>query len=180
MELVVTTPIITYARSKSGSVKLIYPNSSSNIPTDQKNKITDLKEAPNPNLKEKSHSNEIDGPTKLELKKKFKQKNKIIYNRTSHISKLKHKINNFKIHNKIQKLLHAYEFPSINSKSMVMMQLKNKCCSWTRNEKNLALDLFQKSPSAYKFLLLQKVNLPKLSTIHQWNDQSELLSVKNK
>jgi hypothetical protein len=179
MELVVTTPIITYGRSKSGSVELIFPSPFSNIPTNQKTEMSDLIVSPTPNLKEKSQSIEIDGPNKLKLKKKIKQENKIINNKTTHISKLKHKINNFKIHNKIKKLLNAYEFSSINSKSMAMMQLKTKCRTWTRNEKNLALGLFHKSPSAYKFLLLKKVNLPKLFTIRQWIDQSKLLSVKN-
>lgn len=168
-----TTPIITYACSKSGSVELIFPSPSSNCPTDQKNKITDVKEIPNLNLKENSHPIEINCKKKLKLKKKLKQKSKIVDNKISHISKLKNKICNFKMHDKLKKLFHVYEFPSINSKSIVSMQLKNKCSSWTRNEKNLALGLFHKSPSAYKFLLLQKINLPSLSTIRQWINQSE-------
>lgn len=169
MELVVTTPIITYSCSKSGGVKLIFPSPSTN---DQQNK-TDIKKLPSLNSKETSHSIETDSPKNVELKKKLIRKNKIIYNKTSHITKLKNRVWHFKMHNRLKKLLHAYEFPSINSKSMVTMQLKNGCQSWTKNEKNLALGLFNKSPSAYKFLRLQKINLPGLSTIRQWINETE-------
>lgn len=53
----------------------------------------------------------------------------------------------------------------MNSKALVIIQLKNKKRLWIEDEKNLALPLFYKSPVVYKFLRLQKVNLPAPSTI---------------
>jgi len=47
------------------------------------------------------------------------------------------------------------------------MQLKDRCRPWTLNEKNLALNLYYKSPTAYTFLRTQKVNLPGPSTIRR-------------
>lgn len=55
------------------------------------------------------------------------------------------------------------------------MQLKSKTRSWTAKEKNLALSLYYKSPSAYKFLRLQKVNLSVPSTIRHWIGESKFL-----
>jgi hypothetical protein len=54
------------------------------------------------------------------------------------------------------------------------MQLKDRQRPWTLNEKNLALNLYYKSPSAYTFLRSKKVNLPGLSTIRHWIGQSKL------
>ncbi|KAF0705671.1 THAP domain-containing protein 9, partial [Aphis craccivora] len=50
-----------------------------------------------------------------------------------------------------------------------------ECRPWTLNEKNLALNLYYKSPTAYKFLRTQKVNLPGPSTIRRWISQSKFL-----
>lgn len=45
------------------------------------------------------------------------------------------------------------------------MQLKQNRRQWSIEEKKLALTLFYKSPAAYNFLRLQKVNLPSPSTV---------------
>jgi hypothetical protein len=55
------------------------------------------------------------------------------------------------------------------------MQLKDRQYPWTLNENNLASNLYYKSPSAYKFLRSQKVNLPGLPTIRHWIGQSKFL-----
>lgn len=55
------------------------------------------------------------------------------------------------------------------------MQLKTKRRIWTITERNLALALFYKSPTAYSFLRLQKINLPAPSTIRRWIGQSQFL-----
>lgn len=53
-----------------------------------------------------------------------------------------------------------HNFSSINSKAVVTIQLKDNRRPWTSNEKNLVLNLYYKSPTSYKFLRSQKVNLP--------------------
>jgi hypothetical protein len=55
------------------------------------------------------------------------------------------------------------------------MQLKYRRRPWILNEKNLALNLYYKSPTAYKFVRTQKVNLPGPSTIRRWIGQSKFL-----
>lgn len=130
---------------------------------------------PSPNLKRKSDIIEIDTPRKLELKRKLKQKNKTVHNKINHISRLKKRISNFSVKNNLNNLLNIHDFLSVNSKSMVTMQLKNRRRPWTINEKKLALGLFYKSPTAYKFLRLQKVNLPGPSTIRRWIGESKFL-----
>ncbi|XP_022166524.1 uncharacterized protein LOC111031047 [Myzus persicae] len=55
------------------------------------------------------------------------------------------------------------------------MQLRNKQIPWTLEEKNLALTLFYKSPTAYNFLRLQNINLPAPSTIRRRIEQSTFL-----
>lgn len=69
----------------------------------------------------------------------------------------------------------AFKFPSSNSRAIVTMQLKKKRHTWSNIEKNLSLNLFYKSPTAYNFLRLQKVNLPAPSTIRHWIGQSKFL-----
>lgn len=154
--LKVSTPIKTYTRTRSDIVELIFPSPSSNISSPLKTKITDIIQMPSPNLKRKSKSIEEDTPKKLKLK----EKNKTIHNKITHISKLKKKVSRFNMSRNLNSLLCSHQFPSNNSKAMVTMQLKNKRRPWSIIEKNLALGLFYKSPTAYKFLRLQKVNLP--------------------
>lgn len=80
----------------------------------------------------------------------------------------------------MQHLVHSHKFPSNNSRALVTMQLKSKTRPWTTEEKNLALSLYYKSPSAYNFLRLQKVNLPAPSTIRRWIGESKFLPGINK
>lgn len=169
------TPVKTYTRSKSDIVELVFPSPSSSISTLQKTQITNIIEMPSPNLKRKLNFIEEHTPRKLKLKQKLKEKNKTIHNKITHISKLKKKICGFKIRNNLNNLLYSHHFKSNNSKAIVTMQLKNKQRPWSKNEKNLALGLFYKSPSAYNFLRLQKVNLPGPSTIRRWIGQSKFL-----
>jgi len=57
----------------------------------------------------------------------------------------------------------------------INLMLKNKRRIWTNYEKKLSLNLFYKSPTAYKFLRLQKVNLLAPSTIRRCIGQSKFL-----
>jgi len=162
-----STPTKTYIRSKSDMVELVFPSPPSMFSTPQKIKITNIIDMPSPNLKRKSDLIEIDTPRKINLKQKLKLKNKLIHNKISHISKLKKRVNTFNTHNNVKNSINMHNFPSINSKAIVTMQLKDRRRPWTLNEKNLALNLYYKSPTAYKFLRTQKVNLPGPSTIRR-------------
>jgi hypothetical protein len=108
-----------------------------------------------------------DSPRKIKLKQSIKQKSKIIRNKNSHISKLKMSVSKIKTHNNINNVIQTYRFPSCNSRALVTMQLKNKLQPWSKEEKNLFLNLFYKLPTTYKFLRLQKINLLAPSTIRR-------------
>lgn len=125
---------------------------------------------PSPSLKRKYDLIEIDTPRKFNLKQKIKQKNKI-----THISKLKNRVSSLITRNNFKNSVNMHNFSSKNSKAIVTMQLKDRRRPWTLNEKKLALNLYYKSPTAYKFLRSQKVNLPGPSTIRRWIGQSKFL-----
>ena len=173
--ILMSAPTKTYTRSKSDMVELVFPSSPSMFSTPQKIKITNIIDMPSPNLKRKSDLIEIDTPRKINLKQKLKQKNKSIHSKISHISKLKKRVNTFNTHNNVKNSINMHNFPSINSKAIVTMQLKDRRRPWTLNEKNLALNLYYKSPTAYKFLRSQNVILPGPSTIRRWIGQSKFL-----
>lgn len=163
----------TYTHSNPEIVELV-------LPTPIKTKVTDEIQMPNINLKRKypwkydsfvTENCYTDTPRKLKLK----QKRKGIHNKITLASKLKQINGSFNMRNNLKKLVNSFNFCSISSKALVTMQLKDRCRPWTLNEKNLALNLFYKSPIAYKFLLSQKVNLPGPSTIRRWIAQSKLL-----
>lgn len=98
-----------------------------------------------------------------------------LHSKNAIISKIKKKNILFKAHSTLNNLVYSHKFPSNNSRALVTMQLKSKTRSWTAEEKNLALSLYYKSPSAYKFLRLHKVNLPAPSTIRHWIEESKFL-----
>ncbi|KAF0682509.1 THAP domain-containing protein 9, partial [Aphis craccivora] len=79
------------------------------------------------------------------------------------------------LQNNLKNLVNAYKFPSCNSRALVTMQLKTKRRTWATEERNLAFTLFYKSPTAYNFLRLQKINLPAPSTIRRWIGESKFL-----
>lgn len=175
-KLTLLTPTKTYVKSRSDVVELVFPSGSSITSTPQKNKISKLIDIPSPSLKRKiNYEIDNDSPRKIKLKQSIKQKSKIIRNKNSHISKLKMSVSKIKTHNNIKNVLHTHRFPSCNSRALVTMQFKNKRQPWTKEEKNLSLNLFYKSPTAYKFLRLQKINLPAPSTIRRWIGQSKYL-----
>jgi hypothetical protein len=170
--LTISTPVNTYTHTKSDMVELVFSSPSSSLSTPRSNKslsnktkITDIIQMADSNLKRKCDLLEKDTHRKLILKQILKQKNKIIHNKITHISKLKKRGRCFNRYNNLKNSINSHQFSSINSKAIVTMQLKDRQRPWTLNEKNLALNLYYKSPSAYKFLRSQKVNLPGLSTI---------------
>ncbi|KAK9675009.1 Transposase protein [Popillia japonica] len=68
------------------------------------------------------------------------------------------------------------KFISPQSKALAEMQFLTKPKkAWTKTQKQFALALYYKSPSAYKFLRKQKIILPSVSTIRRWIGESDLL-----
>jgi len=52
---------------------------------------------------------------------------------------------------------------------MQIARKKSSTKSWSQKEKQLALSIFYKSPSAYKYLYFSKqINLPGLTSIKRW------------
>ncbi|KAL4126306.1 hypothetical protein QTP88_010528 [Uroleucon formosanum] len=176
-DLILLTPTKTYNKYKtSNEVELIFACPNSIISTPQKEKISDLIDMPSPSFKKKlSHNKDPDTPRKIKLKQQIEKKSKKIKNKNSQICKLKNYASKFKIRNNLNNLINAHQFPSCNSRALVTMQLKNKRRTWTTEERNLAFTFFYKSPTAYNFLRLQKINLPAPSTIRRWIGESKFL-----
>ncbi|KAL4148879.1 hypothetical protein QTP88_003024 [Uroleucon formosanum] len=176
-DLILLTPTKTYNKYKtSNEVELIFACPNSIISTPQKEKISDLIDMPSPSFKKKhSHNKDPDTPRKIKLKQQIEKKSKKIKNKNSQICKLKNYASKFKIRNNLNNLINAHQFPSCNSRALVTMQLKNKRRTWTTAERNLAFTFFYKSPTAYNFLRLQKINLPAPSTIRRWIGESKFL-----
>ena len=123
-KLILLTPTKTYIKTKSDVVDVVLPSPSSITSTPQKKKISRLIEMPSPNLKRKILDNFDDSPRKIKLKQNIKQKSKIIHDKNSHISKLKMSNSKFKIRNNLNNLIYTHKFSSVNSKTLVIMQLK--------------------------------------------------------
>lgn len=89
-------------------------------------------------------------------------------NKTALISRLNKKV----FHMKLPTLENQIEETHISdaAKTLVKMQLLHKPKTpWTTDQKKLALDLWYRSPSAYKFLKEEKhIVLPSESSIRQW------------
>jgi len=65
--------------------------------------------------------------------------------------------------------LNTASFCSINSKALVSMQRKhNKKSRWSQREKNIAVSIYYKSLTTYKYLRKNNVVLPGVSTIQGW------------
>jgi hypothetical protein len=90
---------------------------------------------------------------KLAIINTLKQSNKKIKNKSISVSQFFEKAN----------------FPSRNSKALVSMQLLHKKRkSWSVSEKNIALSLYYKSPSAYMYMRKNGIILPGGSTVRRW------------
>jgi len=168
-------PIKTYERSRSEMTELIFSSPSSIIDTPKRKKINDLIDMPTPNSKRLIYADEDDTPRKKKLKLKIDQQKIKLRNKNIQVSKLKQRVVRFKTRNTLRSLLYSYRFKSNNARAIVTMQLRNKRIPWTLEEKNLALTLFYKSPTAYNFLRQQNINLPAPSTIRRWIGQSKFL-----
>lgn len=86
-------------------------------------------------------------------------------------------INCFKKNNKtnmtkktnINQFFQKTKFPSLNSKALISMQLiHRKQKPLSINEKKVALSLYYKSPSTYKYMRKNGIVLPGESTVRRW------------
>lgn len=171
IEIKVTTPTKTYKRSRSDITELVFTSPSSTFNTPQRKKVQDIINMPSPT----SIVDENDTPKKKKLKTKIDQQRIKLRNKSTQICKLKRSVSRFGTRNTLRNLMLLYEFPSKNSGVIVTMQLRNKKIPWTLEEKYLALTLYYKSLSAYKYLRLQNIKLPGPSTIRKWISQSKFL-----
>jgi len=114
----------------------------------------------------------------LKLKQTVARQKKTIALKRVTISKLKKNLIMSRVQNRQNKSVHFMNlltFPSENSKTLVNMQVSHrKFKPWSQKEKQFALSLFYKSPSAYKFLFYSKqISLPGLSSIRRWVGSSK-------
>jgi len=111
------------------------------------------------------------------LENTIKNQRKNLKNKRSSISKLRNSLSTYKSKYKNYDILNTFNFPSNESKTLVKMQVSRKkktTTQWANDEKNLALSIFYKSPSTYKFLRNSKnINLPAESTIRRWIGNSK-------
>lgn len=81
----------------------------------------------------------------------------------------------------IQQFLNQSQFSSINSKALITMQMLHKNRKhWSNAEKKIALSLFYKSPSTYKYMRKSGIVLPGESTVRRWLKSIHFLPGFNK
>lgn len=107
------------------------------------------------------------------MKTQIESQKKTIKTKISNISKLKTKLQHYRKHSCTESILNATKFPSKHSKALVRTQLKTKMRKWFRDERNLALILYYKSPATYRFLRAQNIVLPSPSTVRKWMGASK-------
>jgi len=118
----------------------------------------------------------IKSPTKLTLKnnilqEKLNRLRRLLKQKRTIIKSLKTKINNNtkKDINIVTKFFNQAQFPSINSKALINMQIMHKKRKpWSKAEKKLALAIYYKSPSTYKYMKKNGIILPGESTVRHW------------
>lgn len=117
-----------------------------------KSYVSQLVQLPSPNNKStiEYKANQYD-----KLIEKYKKQKKILSRKRAKICFLKKRLNIKQNQEKVDPVsfIEKTNFVSKNSKSLVTTQLLHKKRKpWLQNEKNLAISLFYKSPSAYKFM----------------------------
>lgn len=174
--LKVTTPKRKYGDSqiRSPIKKQLIFNSDITVPTTPTMKawVSELTNLPSPKKKSNPkicNVKKIIMENKL-LQQKLQKNKKILKEKQNIINSLKqkkklNKTNNFKLNQFFQNT----KFPSLNSKALITMQLLHKKRKpWSINEKKVALSLYYKSPSTYKFMRKNGIVLPGESTVGRW------------
>lgn len=141
--------------------------------------LEDVAELPTPVVMRKRKLFEIDEhdtPIKRKLKGIVKKQRVQLTAKRTGISRLRRKLNITIASSSLQNVLASATYSSLYSKAIVNMQLLHKRRSkWLKTEKELALGLYYKSPSAYRYLLNLNIVLPALSTIRGWISCSKFL-----
>lgn len=141
-----------------------------------KNWVSQLIDLPSPQkVLPRSNNEMINSPSKIaaknnilhskiqNMKRLLKQKRAII----TLLKKTNEKNKNKKIN--VHRFFEEAKFPSINSKALMSMQLLHKNRkSWSASEKKIALSLYYKSPSTYKYMRSNGIILPAESTVRRW------------
>lgn len=97
---------------------------------------------------------EHDAPVKRTLKGIVKKQRMELRAKPTGISRLEKKLHLTLATSTLQNVLVSATYSSVSSKAIVNMQLMHKRRSkWLKAEKELALGLYYKSPSAYRYLL---------------------------
>lgn len=76
----------------------------------------------------------------------------------------------------IKEFFNQSKFPSINSKALLTMQMLHKNRRpWSKAEKKIALSIYYKSPSTYKYMRRHGIVLPGESTVRKWLQSIEYI-----
>lgn len=144
------------------------------ITPNTKSYVSELTQLPSP-IKKPKIINSLTSPTKiikrnLILQEKLNNLRRQLKRKRSIIQYLKKQNNkNISKNIDIQKFFNQSQFPSINSRALMTMQMLHKNRKpWTKTEKKLALSIYYKSPSTYKYMRKQGVVLPGESTVRRW------------
>ncbi|CAI6354617.1 unnamed protein product [Macrosiphum euphorbiae] len=141
------------------------PSSSSIATPTTKSWVSALIDFPSPMPKMRR----IKSPKKSALQQELIGIRKLLKRKRSIISALKQKKTNKKQKSNVNDLFKTFNFPSKNSRSLVSMQLLHKNRKpWSANEKKVALSLYYKSPSTYKYMRRTGIVLPAMSTVTRW------------
>jgi DNA transposase THAP9 len=139
-----------------------YVSSLINLPSPQTNKL-------------QTNNNALNSSNNLSiLNKKLQEKclnlQKLLKRKRAVISYLQKKNKNSKKNKiKMSQLLHKFSFSSMSSKALVTMQVLHKMRKpWSKMEKKLAMSLYYKSPSTFKYMRKNKIVLPGESTVRRW------------
>lgn len=175
----VLTPKYTYERNSNSEKDIIFDNLfvHNNSPTlsitpNTKSWVSELIKLPSPQ-RSSNRNNSIETSEKLItknklLKEKLYQCRKLLKQKRTIIYSLK----KFNAKNKkidINQFFKETKFPSVNSKALISMQiLHKKRKPWNSAEKKVALSLYYKSPSAYKYLRQNGIILPGECTVRRW------------
>lgn len=179
--LKVLTPQYKYKKTATNSVKNVSTCESSPslsiISPNTKNYVSNLINLPTP---VKNSRKNLSNPSNLDyqnrkLNKKLIKMRKLLKQKRSIILSLK-KSNKKQQTNKInvKNFFEITKFPSVNSKAITTMQiLHKKRKSWNSSEKKVALSIYYKSPSTYKYMRRNGITLPGESTVRHWLNSIE-------
>lgn len=130
--------------------------------------VSQIIQLPSPTSKTNRKNNFMEYQQLLE---KYEKQKKLLCRKRSKICFLKKQLIKKQKQDKINtySFINKTNFFSKNSKSLVTMQLLHKKRKpWLQNEKILAISIFYKSPTAYKFMRKNNIILPGVSTLHAW------------